>query len=131
MLKKTKKARLLSATIYKIAEMDGVTFENCCIEHFKNLGYRTLSTATSGDYGADIILKKMGKTTVVQCKRYKGNVGVAAVQEVIGAKGYYKADKAMVITNSYYTPNAKTLAKANNVELWDRDDMIKMFKIRK
>lgn len=130
MLRRTKRAKLLSATIYKIAEMDGVIFENCCLEHFKTLGYSALPTAMSGDYGADIILKKTGEKIVVQCKRYKGKVGVAAVQEVIGAKGYYKADKAMVITNSYYTPNAVSLAKANEVELWDRDDMVKNFKIQ-
>lgn len=129
MLRRSKRGKLLSATIYKIAEMDGVMFEDCCLEHFKKLGYTALPTATSGDYGADIVLKKHGEIIVVQCKRYRGKVGIAAVQEVIGAKGYYKANKAMVITNSYYTPNAIFLAKANEVELWDRDDMVKNFKI--
>lgn len=130
LIRRSRRSRLLSADIQRIAEMDGVTFEDCCIEHFRQLGYKAEPTATSGDYGADIILKKMGRKTVVQCKRYKGNVGVQAIQEAIGAKGYYKADKAMVITNSYYTPNAITLANANDVELWDRDDLVKKFKVK-
>ncbi len=124
------RARLLSASEATIYNMDGVEFENCCIEHFRKLGYQASPTATSGDYGADIVLKKGGIKTVVQCKRYKGKVGVAAVQEVIGAKGYYKADNAMVVTNSYFTPNAVELAKANNVELWDRNKLVKAFKIQ-
>lgn len=65
----------------------------------------------------------------MQCKRYKGKVGISAVQEVLGAKGYYKADKAMVITNSYFTPNAIKLANANDVELWDRNDLINKFNL--
>jgi hypothetical protein len=30
----------------------------------------------------------------------------------------------MVITNSVYTPSAKALAKANNVELWDKQKVM-------
>ena len=33
----------------------------------------------------------------------------------------------MVVTNSYYTKAAKELAKSNNVELWDRDSINKLF----
>ena len=129
LIRRSKQAKLLSATIYKIAEMDGKTFESCCIAHFKSQGYTALPTAASSDYGADIILKKNGEKIVVQCKRYKGKVGISAVQEVLGAKGYYKADKAMVITNSYFTPNAIKLANANDVELWDRNDLINKFNL--
>ncbi len=125
-----KRNRLLSADVSRIYNMDGIEFENCCIEHFKKLGYKAEPTATSGDFGADILLRKNGRLTVVQCKRYKDKVGVSAVQEVVGALGYYKADSAMVITNSRYTPAARELAKANNVELWDIDDLISIFRIR-
>ena len=122
--------RFLSSAWSAINTMDGVEFENFCIEHFKKLGYSASPTATTGDYGADIILKKNGTKTVVQCKRYKGKVGVSAVQEAIGAKGYYKADRAMVVTNSYFTPNAVELARANGVELWDKSKIVKTFKIK-
>lgn len=131
LFKGRRKQRLLAATESIIYNMDGVEFEDCCIEHFRRLGYSASPTAVSGDYGADIILKKHGRKTVVQCKRYKGKVGVAAVQEVLGAKGYYKADYAMVVTNSFFTPNAVRLAKANGVELWDRDKFIRTFNIKR
>jgi len=44
---------------------------------------------------------------------------VKAIQEAVAAKNYYKADNAMVITNSSFTKGAVDLAIANNVELWD------------
>ena len=37
----------------------------------------------------------------------------------------------MVVTNSYFTDNAIELAKANDVELWDRDSIMKNFTIQK
>jgi restriction system protein len=30
----------------------------------------------------------------------------------------------MVVTNSYFTPQAESLAKANQVELWNRDTLV-------
>lgn len=79
-----------------------------------------------------LLLKKDGIRTVVQAKRYKGKVGVKAIQEVIGAKGYYNCDRAMVITNSYFTRQAKELADKNGVELWNRIDLANnLLKIKK
>ena len=46
---------------------------------------------------------------------------IEAVQQISAAKEYYKADKCAVATNRYFTKAAKTLAKANNVDLWDRE----------
>ena len=43
---------------------------------------------------------------------------------------YYKSDRAMVITNSFFTPNAINLAKKCNVELWDRNTLKKQFNIK-
>ena len=85
---------------------------------------------TSNDYGADLVMKKHGKVTVVQAKRYKNTVGNSAVQEIVAAKAYYKADKCMVVTNSYFSKNAKNLAKSNHVELWDRDSLKNKFNIK-
>ena len=116
-----KKRMLVNSSLSRIDMMSGVEFEEFCIAAFKKKGYSAKPTDTTGDYGADIILKKDHSKIVVQCKRYKGSVGIAAVQEAIGAVGYYKADRAMVVTNSRFTPNAVNLAKANNVELWDRN----------
>ena len=56
-------------------------------------------------------------------------VNVKSVLKYPGAKGYYKADKMMVVTNSYFTSAAYKLAAANDVTLWDRNSINKFFKI--
>ncbi|MCM3118431.1 restriction endonuclease [Neobacillus sp. MER 74] len=70
------------------------------------------------------MLNKDGKKMVVQAKRYSKDVGIKAVQEVMGAKSYYKADEAWVVSNSYFTKAAKELAQKGNVILVDRDTLI-------
>lgn len=121
--KKSKQNRYLKSSLYEIDHLSGVQFEEWLKAYFEIRGYTAKLTATTGDYGADVIIKdrKTHECIAVQAKRYNKNIGIAAVQQVIGAKEYYHADKVAVATNQYFTPAAKKLAAANNVELWDRD----------
>ncbi|KZE78199.1 hypothetical protein AV654_19685 [Paenibacillus elgii] len=119
------KRRLLRSGFKEIVTMSGADFEDLLTLFFKEKGFAVKQTPRSRDFGADHILEKDGERTVVQAKRYKDKVSIDAVQEVIGAKGYYKATQAMVVTNSFYTDAAKKLAAANGVELWDRPRLIK------
>jgi HJR/Mrr/RecB family endonuclease len=41
------------------------------------------------------------------------------VQEALGARHYCRADYAMVVANSGFTPGAVDLARASTVDLWD------------
>ncbi len=109
-----------------IDNLSGNEFEEYLLNLFKNLGYDGRLTPTSNDFGADLIVSKDDEKVVVQAKRYSNTVGISSVQEVIGARNYYQANKCLVVTSNYFTPNAIDLAEANNVELWDRDVLIKM-----
>lgn len=75
----------------------------------------------AGDFGADCIgYTWLLRKVIVQCKNYRGKVGVSAVQEAHAAKAYYKASRAVVATNSTFTESAKELARACGVELWEK-----------
>lgn len=75
----------------------------------------------SGDFGGDITARCFPfGSIVVQCKNYKGKVGVQAVQEVCAARMYYRTSRAAVATNSTFTKNARELARRCGVELWER-----------
>lgn len=45
-------------------------FEYYIADLFSTKGYEAVVTPASGDGGKDIILRKEGKTSVVECKRY-------------------------------------------------------------
>lgn len=92
------------------------------------LGYNVTPTKASGDQGVDIIVEKGGMKIAIQAKCYLNTVGNTAVQEVLAGKGYYGADKCMVITNSNFSESAIKLAKVNNVILWNRRKLIQIMK---
>lgn len=83
-------------------------------------------TKDYGDQGIDLIATKNGIKYGIQCKRWKKNVGNKAIQEVYAGIGFYSLDKAVVLTNSYFTDSVKQLSKKLNVELWDRNELNKM-----
>ncbi|WP_317259420.1 restriction endonuclease [Paenibacillus baimaensis] len=122
--KKNYNEKLRRSGIADIDKMDGREFELYLGELFKKHNYEVRVTQASGDYGADLVIAKAGKTIVVQAKRLKSNVGIKAVQEVVGAIAHYRATEAWVITNSDYTDAARELAKSNNVRLISREELI-------
>lgn len=119
------KRRSSRSGITKVDKLNGDDFERYLEILFKKLGYQVHRTPYQGDYGADLILTKDNEKTAVQAKRYKQSVGVKAIQEVNTAQNYYGCTKAMVVTNSYFTHQARNLARANQVELWDRNELVK------
>lgn len=79
------------------------------------------------DRGADLILtNKAGERWAVQAKKLKnGKVGAKAIGEVLRAKHNYNCHKTILITNQYFTDQAKEEAKNCNVQLWDRQMLMK------
>ena len=108
-------------TLDDIDLMSGTEFEEFVSTLFRQMGYNTKITQTTGDQGIDVIAVKNGVKLGIQAKCYTNTVGNSAVQEAVAGKGYYSCDKVMVITNNYFTSSAASLAQSNNVVLWDRD----------
>lgn len=123
------------SSIYKEAEdnlsdvdtMTGTAFEHYCASVLSDNGFIEVHvTKASGDYGADILAMKDQIRYVIQCKRSESSIGVQAIQEVLGSRSIYKCHVGVVLTNNYFTENAKKLAEANNILLWNRDVLNKM-----
>lgn len=116
----------LHTELIKINSMDGLTFERYTANLLKLNGFVDAKTTQStNDYGVDVIAFRHGDKYAIQCKNYSSTLGNSPVQEVYTGMAHYNASKAAVITNSYFTENAKKLAVDNSVELWDRDVLIK------
>jgi len=109
-------------------DMDPQHYEEFCALLARKCGWDAITTAGSGDQGADIIARKSGHSIVIQCKKYSKPVGNKAVQEVIAAREFTQADSAAVVSNSSYTKSAKALAHASQVHLWHHVDLLKLDK---
>ena len=114
-------------SVDKIDHLSGFEFEKLIGKLFRKAGYKVTVTKKTGDQGADLIIEKDGISTAIQTKRYSGNVGNKAVQEVVAAVKYYDCDKAMVITTGNFTKGALELASRNGVQLIGRKGLDKLF----
>ncbi|WP_025843750.1 restriction endonuclease [Brevibacillus agri] len=118
--------KLRRSGIAEIDKMDGRQFEHYLGLLFHSQGYKTTVTRAAGDYGADLILEQNGRKVAVQAKRYSKNVGIDAVQQIVGALAHYGANAAWVVTNRDFTDAAYKLAASNGVRLINREALIEM-----
>jgi len=122
----------INSDIKHVDTLNGIEFERYLKAHFTRKGYKVYLTPPQGDYGVDLVIEKHGERIAVQAKRYNHEAGYKvnykAVQEVAAGKALYQCKKGLVITNSFFTESAKDLAKYNNIELWDRKELIRQFK---
>jgi HJR/Mrr/RecB family endonuclease len=127
-----KRGKVIKSGISEIDRMSGRDFEFYLKKLFENLGYKATRVGTSyydhrGDYGVDLIVeKKDGTMIAVQAKNYSKWVGIAAVREVLAGMQYYKCSKALVVTNNYFSNEARVQASVSNIVLWDRDKLIEV-----
>lgn len=114
---------LSRARLEDIDEMTGWEFERWLGHFFERVGFEVKRTPYRGDFGADFVLTWNGVKVAVQAKRSRRQVGVSAVQEVVAARAFYGCERAMVVTNGYFTEQAVILARANGVRMRSRDDL--------
>jgi len=109
-------------------ESRGIPFEAAVAALYEADGYAVEKTKASGDYGVDILARRSAEVLAVQAKGYSKRVGVRAVQEAISGALFYKATKAVVATNSFFTTQAKQLANASGVTLVDKVELTDMWR---
>lgn len=110
--------------------LDGHAFEYFCADLLRYNGFECIQvTSGSGDFGVDILCKFKSVTYAIQCKCYANTVGNKAVQEILSGKVFYHCEKAVVITNNYFTAAAEETARMTGVELWDRGRLKELYRI--
>ena len=113
--------------IEQLDEMSGQEFEAAVASLLKKAGYRKIEqTQETRDAGIDVIGVLDGEVVGFQCKRYAKNVGNHAVMEAYAGIQNYELDRAVIVTNAYFTKAAEDLAEKTGVELWDRDVLMEM-----
>lgn len=117
------RSRFGAITAAMIDQMRGADFEQYLGSLLRSRGYTVKFTKVSGDFGADIVATKKGHRYSIQAKRRWRSIDRGAVADAVGAMAIYHCSKSMVITNSYFTKQARQFAKANQTQLVDRDQL--------
>jgi restriction system protein len=105
--------------IESLRQMSWRQFELLAGEAFRRQGYAVEETGLGGaDGGIDLILRKNGQTTLVQCKQWKNKqVGVTVVREMYGLLMHHKAAAVKIVALGDYTPDARRFAQGKPIEL--------------
>jgi len=109
-----------------IDEMTPRQFEKFIETLFSRMGYSTKLTPQTGDYGGDVIAINENEEILIEVKHYSEGKKVTPkeVQRTLGAMYFYKANKAIFITTSDFTKNAKNLEEGAPIELWNREILL-------
>jgi DNA modification methylase len=105
--------------IKHVYDLDPYQFEAFVAKLFEAQGFTDVVLAgRSGDRGVDIIAKDpKGEPTVIQCKRWLGNVSATPIQRVHSFAITRGATRKLLVTTSDYTPQAIEEAVNTNTEL--------------
>ena len=109
--------------ITEIDKMSGEKFEAFIGDFLSHNKIPFIKTRDSGDFGADLLAEFNDAKFAIQCKRYNKPIGVSAIQEVCASLNIYSATVGVVITNNWFTQQAKWLAATNKVILIGRSEL--------
>jgi restriction system protein len=108
------RARRFKATrsISDIRSLSWKQFESFIGELFRQQGYFVLETPEGPDNGVDLVLRKDGEKTYVQCKHWKANqVGIEKIRELLGSMAAGAAQNGIFVTSGTYTQAARDFAR--------------------
>jgi len=85
-------------------------FEQLVGRCFSSDGWKVQQTPRGKDGGVDLWIERRGTKAVVQCKRYKGSVGVKAVRELYAVIRESRAKQGYLVTTGSFSGDAKRFA---------------------
>lgn len=93
--------------------------EQLVSEAYRRQGYQVQETGQGGaDGGIDLVLRRDGQVTLVQCKHWRTQrVGAPVVREQFGLQTHHQAAAVIIVTTGDFTPEAKAFAEGKSIEL--------------
>lgn len=109
--------------------MTGTEFEQYCSSLLVKNGFGNVKTTPhTGNHGIDIFAEKNEITYAIQCKCYSEKVGNSSVHQAYSGKCFYKKDIGVVLTNQFFTEQAKKEASELGIKLWDKNKLDSLIK---
>lgn len=105
-------------------------FERLVGEAFRRQGYAVEETGLGGtDGGIDLILRRDGRRTLVQCKQWRRErVPVNVVREMFGLLAHHRADEVIVAAWGGFTQDAARFAAGKPIRLIDGEALLAMIR---
>lgn len=103
-------------------------FEFLVSEAYRRQGFRVEERGAGGpDGGVDLVLRKEGRKTFVQCKRWRErSVGVSIVRELFGVMAAEGADQGIVVTTGDFSAEANDFVRGKALGLIDGSHLLQL-----
>jgi restriction system protein len=114
--------------VARLQELSWREFEQFCAEVFRRRGFAVQETASGADGGVDLVLRRNGETTYVQCKHHAIKpVDVRVVRELFGVIAAEGINRGIVASSGGFTDPARQFAtKHGKIELVDGATLLKL-----
>lgn len=130
--KQRQRKRLLDTQtgLDSVRAMSWQQFEMLVGEAFRRQGYGVQETGLGGaDGGIDLVLRKAGAVTLVQCKQWRSRqVSVNVVREMYGLLAHHGASAVKIVAVGSYTDDARRFAQGKPIELIHGDALLAMIR---
>jgi restriction system protein len=113
-----------------VATLGWRQFELLVGEAFRRQGYAVEETGLGGaDGGIDLILRRDGRRTLVQCKQWRrSRVPVSVVREMYGLLAHHRANAVLVVALGGFTADAQRFAAGKPIELIGGETLLRMIR---
>jgi restriction endonuclease Mrr len=108
----------------EIKALDPVEFERFVGFLFEHMGYSVTTTSISGDEGIDLWIEKDAERSIVQCKRFDGQVGQPVVRDLYGEMVSCMASRAYLVTTGIFSVPAQAWATGKSIILVDGSEIL-------
>jgi hypothetical protein len=118
-----------ASSVEDLRRLSPTDFENMVAELYAGMGHKATRTGATGDHGVDLVIQTSnGEKWIVQCKRWRGQVGEPVVRDFYGVMHHEKADQGAVITTGKFTGQARDWAKGKPINLVEGDEFLSLLK---
>jgi restriction system protein len=123
------RSKLFGLSSNDLVDLTPNEFEEMVAELYRLMGHRARRTGSIGDHGVDVVVNaKNGEKWVVQCKRWRTQVGESIIRDFYGMMQHEKAAQGAIIATSGFSQPAKEWAKGKPVYLCNGNDFLRSMK---
>jgi Restriction endonuclease/Topoisomerase DNA binding C4 zinc finger len=107
-----------------LQSLEPMAFQRLVWRAYERSGYRVRETSMGRDGGVDGFLEREGRTLVLQCKRYRYDVGEPTVRDLFGTAQHHRAAGAVLVTTGKITEPARSFCEGKDIALLDGEALL-------